>query len=104
MVAAPIAGNVVYRIKEGSSQYWAAIQVRNHLYRLVKFEYKKNGEWVSLPKMPYNHFVGEKMGAQLLEIHLTDIRGQVVTDTLKALPSQGDKSVYFVEGHVQFAK
>jgi hypothetical protein len=48
--------------------------------------------------------LGEKMGAQLLEIRLTDIRGQVVTDTLKALPSQGDKGVYFVEGHVQFAK
>jgi expansin (peptidoglycan-binding protein) len=104
VVAAPISGNVVYRIKEGSSQSWAAIQVRNHLYPVVKFEYKKNGEWVSLPKMPYNHFVGEKMGAQLLEIRLTDIRGQVVTDTLKALPSQGDKGVYFVEGHVQFAK
>ncbi|NYF20811.1 expansin (peptidoglycan-binding protein) [Xanthomonas sp. JAI131] len=104
VVAAPIDGNVVYRIKEGSSQYWAAIQVRNHLYPVVKFEYKKDGAWVSLPKMPYNHFVGEQMGAQLLEVRLTDIRGQVVTDTLSALPSQGDKGVYFVEGHVQFAK
>lgn len=88
----------------GGHPGWAAIQVRNHLYPVVKFEYKKNGEWVSLPKRSYNHFVGEKMDAQLLEIRLTDIRGQVVTDTLKALPSQGDKGVYFVEGHVQFAK
>ncbi|WP_394687549.1 expansin EXLX1 family cellulose-binding protein [uncultured Xanthomonas sp.] len=104
VVAAPVTGNVVYRIKEGSSQYWAAIQVRNHRYPVVKFEYRKNGDWVSLPKTAYNHFVGEQMGAQLLEIRLTDIRGQVVTDTLGALPSQGDKGVYFADGHVQFPR
>ena len=41
IVKAPITGNFTYRIKEGSSQWWAAIQVRNHKYPVMKMEYYK---------------------------------------------------------------
>ncbi len=104
VVQAPITGNLVYRIKEGSSPYWAAIQVRNHLYPVVKFEYKKGGDWISLPKMDYNHFVGENVGAQMLEVRITDIRGMVVTDTIPPMPTYGNRGAYLVDGHVQFPR
>ena len=42
IIKAPISGNVAYRIKEGSSKWWAAIQVRNHKYPIMKMEYYKD--------------------------------------------------------------
>ncbi|MDI5787887.1 expansin EXLX1 family cellulose-binding protein [Bacillus licheniformis] len=41
IVKAPITGNFTYRIKEGSSQWWAAIQVRNHKYPVMKWNITK---------------------------------------------------------------
>ncbi|WP_411346767.1 expansin EXLX1 family cellulose-binding protein [Paenibacillus sp. WLX1005] len=102
VVKAPITGNFSYRIKEGSSQWWAAIQVRNHKYPVLKLEVQKNGSWVSLPKMDYNHFVGEQLGTQPLKVRITDIRGISVTDTIQALPANGTSSAYIVPGKVQF--
>jgi expansin len=100
-VKAPISGNVSYRIKEGSSQYWAAIQVRNHTYPVLKMEYAEGGEWIYMEKMPYNHFMATDMGPEILEIRLTDIRGEMVTDTIPPLPD-GTEDAFIVQGNVQF--
>lgn len=102
IVRAPTTGNVQYRIKEGSSRWWAAIQVRNHAYPVVKFEVKQGSSWKSLQKMDYNHFLGEQLGNQPLSIRITDIRGKAILDTIPALPEDGNKPVYFEPGHVQF--
>lgn len=102
VVRAPVSGNVQYRIKEGSSRWWAAIQVRNHAYPVVKFEVKQGTAWKSLQKMDYNHFLGEQLGNQPLSIRITDIRGKAILDTIPALPENGNKPVYFEPGHVQF--
>ncbi|MBG3850909.1 expansin EXLX1 family cellulose-binding protein [Xanthomonas sp. WHRI 8391] len=102
IVRAPITGNVQYRIKEGSSRWWAAIQVRNHAYPVVKFEVKQGSTWKSLQKMDYNHFLGEQLGNQPLSIRITDIRGKAILDTIPALPEDGNKPVYFEPGNVQF--
>ncbi len=102
VVKAPITGNFSYRIKEGSSQWWAAIQVRNHKYPVMKLEVQKNGSWLNLQKMDYNHFLGEQLGNQPLKVRITDIRGISVTDTIPALPSSGGSDAYIVPGKVQF--
>ncbi|WP_110460342.1 expansin EXLX1 family cellulose-binding protein [Ruminiclostridium sufflavum] len=104
IVKAPVTGNLSYRIKEGSSQYWAEIQVRNHKYPVLKMEYYKNGEWINMEKQLYNHFHGEQMGTEPLQIRITDILGQSVTDTLPALPGaiEAESSAYIVSGNVQF--
>jgi len=102
VVKAPITGNFSYRIKEGSSQWWAAIQVRNHKYPVLKMEYFKDGKWINMQKMPWNHFVGYGMGTAPLRARITDIRGVVVTDTLPPLPANGTSSAYIVPGKVQF--
>ncbi|WP_311260630.1 MULTISPECIES: expansin EXLX1 family cellulose-binding protein [unclassified Xanthomonas] len=102
MVRAPVTGNVQYRIKEGSSRWWAAIQVRNHAYPVVKFEVKQGSTWKSLQKMDYNHFLGEQLGNQPLSIRITDIRGKAILDTIPALYEDGSHPAYFKPGSVQF--
>jgi expansin (peptidoglycan-binding protein) len=102
-VKAPITGNFTYRIKEGSSQWWAAIQVRNHKYPVMKFEILHNGTWINLPKESYNHFVStQHLGTGSHTIRITDIRGVSVTDTLPGLPENGSSGAYLVPGKTQF--
>lgn len=98
---APISGNFSYRIKEGSSQYWAAIQVRNHKFPVLKMEYYKDGKWNEMTKMPYNHFMATDMGPDPLQLRITDICGHVVTDNIPALPD-GKEPAYIIPGNVQF--
>ncbi|TKH43969.1 Expansin-YoaJ [Paenibacillus terrae] len=102
VVKAPVTGNVSYRIKEGSSRWWAAIQVRNHKYPVLKLEVQQNGQWTNLEKQDYNHFLGTNLGNQPLKIRITDIRGVVLNDTLPALAENGTGDAYIVKGNVQF--
>lgn len=102
VIKAPITGNFSYRIKEGSNPWWAAIQVRNHKYPVLKMEFYKDGVWHNMEKKDYNHFLGDNMGADPVQIRITDILGQSVTDTLPALPGNGDQAAYIVPGNVQF--
>ncbi|MBE0343143.1 Expansin-YoaJ, partial [Paenibacillus sp. 28ISP30-2] len=89
VVKAPVTGDVSYRIKEGSSRWWAAIQVRNHKYPVLKLEVQQNGQWLNLEKQDYNHFLGTNLGNQPLKIRITDIRGVGLNDTLPALAENG---------------
>lgn len=102
VVKAPVTGNVSYRIKEGSSRWWAAIQVRNHKYPVLKMEVQQNGRWLNLEKQDYNHFLGTHLGNQPLKIRVTDIRGVVLNDTIPALAENGSGGAYIVKGKVQF--
>jgi expansin (peptidoglycan-binding protein) len=101
VVNAPVTGNFAYRLKEGSSQWWAAVQVRNSRYPILKMEYYQGGVWVSMKKMPWNHFVGTNMGTARLPVRMTDIRGKVVTDLLPALPANATSAPVIVSGGVQ---
>ncbi|MBU5245470.1 MULTISPECIES: expansin EXLX1 family cellulose-binding protein [Bacillus] len=102
VIKAPITGNFTYRIKEGSSQWWAAIQVRNHKYPAMKMEYYKDGKWINMEKTDYNHFLSTNLGTGSLKVRITDIRGKVVKDTIPKLPANGTSGAYTVPGHVQF--
>lgn len=101
VVKAPITGNVSYSIKEGSSPYWAGIQVRDHKYPVLKMEYYQDGEWINMEKMQYNYFIGNGMGSGDIEIRMTDIKDQVITDTI-SLPEEASSSSNIVSGNVQF--
>jgi expansin (peptidoglycan-binding protein) len=102
VIKAPITGNVSYRIKEGSSPYWAAIQVRNHKYPVLKMEYYSNGQWINMEKMQWNHFVATNMGTGTIQIRMTDILNHVITDTVNPLPQYGSSAAYIEAGNVQF--
>jgi expansin (peptidoglycan-binding protein) len=80
--ACDVSGPLVYRFKEGSSQYWTAVQVRNHRFRIAKFEYQKGGQFVAVPREDYNYFVeASGMGTGPYTFRLTDVYGNAVTDS-----------------------
>ena len=82
-VSCPVQGNLAYRIKEGSSQWWTAIQVRNHRLPVTKLEWWKDGSWVAAPRMDYNYFVeAQGMGNGPLRLRVTASSGQSLEDTL----------------------
>jgi expansin (peptidoglycan-binding protein) len=71
-----------YRFKEGSSQYWTAVQVRHHRYRISKFEYQKNGAFVEVPRQDYNYFMESAgMGPGPYTFRITDVYGDSVIDS-----------------------
>jgi expansin (peptidoglycan-binding protein) len=83
LVSCAVQGPVRYRIKEGSSADWTAIQVRNHLLPIQKMEWMKNGAWVEVKREPYNYFVvSSGMGKGPVQIRITATDGQQLEDTL----------------------
>ena len=84
-VACNITGPMAYRVKEGSSKYWTAIQVRNHRIPVAKVEYSKNGTFTEMPRANYDYFV-DTMGVgdqpNGIALRITGADGQVVTDSI----------------------
>lgn len=78
----PVSGPVRYRFKEGSSQYWVAIQVRNHRHAVARLEARvADGSWQSVPRLDYNYFVdSDGLGAGPLALRVTDVHGLTVED------------------------
>lgn len=86
LVSCAVQGPVRYRIKEGSSADWTAIQVRNHLLPIQKMEWMKNGSWTNINREPWNYFVVPSgMGKGPVQIRITATDGQQLVDTLPAI-------------------
>ncbi len=93
-VSCSAPGNVSYHFKDGSSQWWTAIQVRNHRLPIAKLEYEKNGGYVAMTRESYNYFVAESgVGKQAsLKLRVTATNGRSFEETLPGeIPS--DKTV-----------
>lgn len=91
---------VSYKYKEGTSEYWCGVQVRNHRYPITRLEYlDENGEFVELKRRPYNYFESDKMGKGSFTFRITDIYGQVIID--ENIPLSYDDTE-IIQGHVQF--
>jgi expansin (peptidoglycan-binding protein) len=81
-VACNVSGPIRYKFKEGSNPWWSAIQVRNLRYAVTKFEAKKSGSWVAIPRESYNYFVyASGLGIGPYDLRVTDVLGHVLTDT-----------------------
>ncbi|WFN57493.1 expansin EXLX1 family cellulose-binding protein [Dickeya lacustris] len=100
LVKGPVTGNVVYRIKEGSNPYWAAVQIRNVKYPILSLKYLRDGKWISTPKTDYNHFILENVGKNYTPIEFTDVKGNILSDTLPPMPDN-TSSAYLINGKVQ---
>jgi len=86
-IECPGQKNISYHFKDGSSQFWTAVMVRDHRYPITKVEYKDNGQWKALVRKPYNYFVADQgMGPGPYDIRVTDVYGQVIED--KNIPLQ----------------
>lgn len=82
IVPCPLNGPVQFYFKEGSSQWWTAVQIRNHRYPVQKLEYKVNGSWVNMYRETYNYFVVPSgMGPGPYDFRITDLNGAVIQET-----------------------
>ncbi len=81
-VANEQAGNMKLYFKEGSSQWWTAIQVRDHKYPIVAMSYRVSGsgnDYTQLERKPYNYFVKNNgFGIGPYDFLITDFWGQTV--------------------------
>lgn len=70
-----------YKFKEGSNQWWTAVQIRDHNQRIDRFEYESDGAWVEVQRTDYNYFVEEQgMGPGPYHFRVTDVLGQTLED------------------------
>ena len=90
---------VSYKYKEGTTEFWCGVQVRNHRYPITKLEYlDENGEFQEIQRRRYNYFESDKMGKGPFTFRITDIYGQVVVD--ENIPLSYDDTE-IIQGHVQ---
>jgi len=93
-----VSGPIRYRFKEGSSEWWAGVQVRNHRNSVDTFEYRdSNSNWVSVPRTSYNYFEVSGMGPGPFAFRVTDVYGNQLLDENIALVVAGE-----VDGTGQF--
>lgn len=91
---------VSYKYKEGTSDYWCGVQVRNHRYPITRLEYlDENGEFVEIERRQYNYFESDSMGKGPFTFRLTDIYGQIIID--ENIPLSYDDTE-IIQGNVQF--
>jgi len=91
---------VCYKYKEGTTEFWCGVQVRNHRYPITRLEYlDENGNFKEIGRRRYNYFESNEMGAGPFTFRITDIYGQVVID--EGIPLSYDDTE-IISGHVQF--
>jgi expansin len=81
-VSCTVSGPIVFHWKDGSNQWWTAVQVRNHVNRVATFEYlDESGAWRDVPRVDYNYFVADwGMGPGPYTLRVTDVYGNALED------------------------
>ncbi|MBN2005764.1 MAG: hypothetical protein JXA21_20575 [Anaerolineae bacterium] len=83
LVSPSLTGPIAYHFKDGSNQWWTAVQIRNHRNPVAKLEYLNgNGQWVNVGRTSYNYFVQTNpgMGPGPYTFRVTDSYGNVLVD------------------------
>ena len=84
LVSPEVSGPIAYHFKDGSNEWWTAVQIRNHRNPIAKFEYLNgSGQWVEVGRTPYNYFVQDEpdMGPGPYTFRVTDWYGNALTDS-----------------------
>ncbi len=98
VVECNVSGPVTYHYKDGTSQYWTAIQVRNSRLPITSLEIQGASGFAPVNRESYNYFVDASgAGAAAITVRITSLDGQELVDTLT--PPASDISV---TGGVQF--
>ncbi|CAN5876111.1 hypothetical protein BH11MYX2_BH11MYX2_31990 [soil metagenome] len=82
-VACPVTGNLSYEWKDGASQFYFSLQVRNHRYPIAKLEASTDAgaTFTTIERLQYNYFVKSGgLGPGPYTLRTTDTRGHVITD------------------------
>lgn len=93
-VASAVQGNIIYHFKDGSSQWWTAVQIRNHRYPIASVEYKTpQGGFKAVNRLDYNYFVEPGgMGPGPYTFRVTDVYEHVLIDSGIAHVENGNVS------------
>jgi expansin len=84
-------GGIVYHYKDGTHQWWNAVQIRNAKRGISKLEAKKNGQFITLQRESYNYFIASSgLGPGPFEFRITDVAGNVITESGVAFTPNGD--------------
>ncbi|WP_052129167.1 expansin EXLX1 family cellulose-binding protein [Clavibacter michiganensis] len=79
-VAAPTVPPLAFRLKEGSSAYWAAIQVVDAGTELRSVEVRVGTAWVPLSRTVYGYWLAPSgLGAGPYTVRVTDVTGRTAT-------------------------
>ena len=98
LVSCNVTGPISFKWKDGTNQWWAAIQVRNHRVPIDRIEVRRmDGSFTALERQSYNYFVGMNLGPGPFTIRVTAQDGQQLTESGIAL---GDNTT--VAGTQQF--
>jgi len=99
VVSCSIEGPIAYHFKEGSSQWWTAVQIRNHRNPIDRLEVLgSDGAYVELEREDYNYFVAEAgLGTGAYSFRVTDQWGYRLRDAAIALSENGS-----VDGEANF--
>jgi expansin (peptidoglycan-binding protein) len=84
LISPEISGPIAYHFKDGSNQWWTAVQIRNHRNPITKLEYlNASGQWVDVPRTNYNYFVQTNpgMGPGPYTFRVTDWYGNQLLDS-----------------------
>ena len=78
-----VNGGIQYHFKQGSNQWWTAVQLRNHKNAIARLEARdQNGQWVQLTRTNYNYFVKDSpgLGTGPYAFRVTDVFGNTLVD------------------------
>ncbi|EGD41511.1 product YoaJ [Nocardioidaceae bacterium Broad-1] len=73
------AGTISIRYKDGSSQWWCAIQAIGHRNPVAALEVRTGNGWRRLQRTDYNYFLAEDGNGCGRAIRITDIYGERLT-------------------------
>jgi expansin (peptidoglycan-binding protein) len=84
-----------YHFKEGSSQWWTAVQIRNHRNPIAKLEFlDTNGQFVAMERQEWNYFLrpgmNQGLGPGPYTFRVTDSYGNELIDSGIALKVAGE--------------
>ena len=86
-------GAVRFLFKDGSSQWWTAVQVRNHRHAITLFEYRMaSAPYKPISRTNYNYFLeAAGMGRGPFDFRLSDVNGNVLEET--GIPLELDREI-----------
>jgi expansin (peptidoglycan-binding protein) len=97
-IAHPNPGALAFHVKEGSSQFWLALQVREHRYGITALSILVGGSYQPVQREDYNYFVRSTgAGPGPLQVRVTASTGEVLEQTLPLYEGN------VVQGQGQFA-
>ncbi len=83
LVSPPLSDPIIYHFKDGSNQWWTAVQIRNHRNPIARFEYRApNGQFKEVSRTEWNYFVeASGMGPGPYTFRVTDVFGHTIIES-----------------------